>query len=84
MKYNRREIMKNAWFKVRRFNMTMKDAMRIAWYEAKKAAQRFNVYGESFYMDTPVLIASGVSFDRAGEIEWQNKCRFANIIIKAA
>ena len=84
MKYNRREIMKNAWNKIRRFGMSMKNALRVAWYEAKKAAQRFDVYGESFYMEAPVLIASGVNFDRAGEIEWQNKYRFDNIIIKAA
>ena len=84
MKYNRREIMKNAWFKVRRFGMTMNNALRLAWYEAKKAVQRFNVYGERFGMEAPVLIASGVSFDRADELKWFNMYRFDNIIIKAA
>ena len=84
MKFNRSEIMKAAWNKVRRFGMAKSTALRLAWYEAKIAAQTYNVYGESFGMEAPVLIASGVSFDRAGEIEWLNKYRYDRITVKAA
>lgn len=84
MKYNRHEIMKNAWNKVRRFNMTMSTALRLAWYEAKNAVQTFNVYGERFGMEAPVMIASGVNFERASEIEWRNRNRYDRITVKAA
>lgn len=38
MKYNKSEIMKAAWCKVRRFGWAMSNALRIAWMEAKRAA----------------------------------------------
>lgn len=84
MKFNRSEIMKAAWQKRTRFGMDMSTALRIAWMEAKQRMTKYNVYGERFGMDEPELIAGGVSFDRAGEVEWLNKYRYDRITIKAA
>lgn len=84
MKFNRSQIMKAAWKKHARHGMDMSTALRIAWMEARQAVTRYNVYGERFGMDGPELIASGVSFDRAGEVEWLNKYRYDRITVKAA
>lgn len=74
--YNRREIMKTAWHKVRRYSMDLSTALRLAWYEAKSAAPIWRLYGERIGKDAPELIASGVTFDRAGELEWMYKTRY--------
>lgn len=84
MKFNRSEIMKAAWNKIRRFHMDKHTALRLAWMEAKQAVQRYNVYGECFGMDAPELIYGGVSFDRANEVEWLYKYRYDRITIKVA
>ena len=73
MKFNRSEIMKAAWCKCRRFDITFAQALRLAWMQDRLAATRYNVWGECFN-GAPVLIASGVTDDRAGELEWLNKC----------
>lgn len=83
MKYDRRAIMKAAWHKHNRFGIHMSAALRMAWYDARKAAARFNVYGVRFD-GSRELLASGVDFDRAGEIEWMSKYRFERIEQKAA
>lgn len=83
MKFNRSEIMKAAWKKFNRFDLTFAQALHLAWAEAKMAAARYNVYGEDFGCER-VLIASGVTQDRAGELEWFHKTRYDRIVVKAA
>lgn len=83
MKFDRSAIMKTAWHYHRRFGQSMKLALSRAWREAKIAMKRYNVIGESFGC-ADVVIAEGVTYERAGELEWFNKCRFDNIIIKVA
>ena len=46
------------------------------------AAARFNVYGVRFD-GSRELLAGGVSFDRAGEIEWMNKYRLERVSVTA-
>ena len=83
MKFNRSEIMKAAWKKFSRFDLTFAQALRLAWAEAKMKAARYDVWGESFNAH-PVLIASGVTQDRAGELEWFYKTSYDRIVVKAA
>ena len=83
MKFNRSAIMQTAWKKYRRFDLTFAQALRLAWVEARLAAARFDVWGESFNAH-PVLIASGVTQDRAGELEWFYKTSYDRIVVKAA
>ena len=40
MKYNRSEIMKNAWAAVRTLSITMSEALKKAWATAKAAAEK--------------------------------------------
>lgn len=83
MKYNRREIMKAAWYKHRMFGMEFSAALRLAWYDAKAAAPIHSVWGQRIGGE-PELIARGVTLDRAGELEWQKKYHYDRITIKAA
>lgn len=83
MKFNRTAIMQTAWKKYRRFDLTFAQALRLAWMEARLAAARFDVWGERFNAN-PVLIASGVTHDRAGELEWFYKTSYDRIVVKAA
>lgn len=78
MKFNRSEIMKAAWRKFNRFDLTFAQALRLAWAESKMAAARYNVFGQCIGCDA-VQIASGVNGDRAGELEWLHKCSFDRI-----
>lgn len=78
MKFNRSQIMKTAWSKFRRFSITFAQALRMAWYEARIAAARYTVYGQRIGQES-VVIASGVSNERAGELEWMNKCSYDRI-----
>ena len=46
MKYNKRKIMKNAWMIIRKWNKTLKEALKMAWLMAKKekeVRERFNI-----------------------------------------
>lgn len=82
--FNRSEIMKKAWHYHRRFGQSMKLALSRAWREAKAALIRYNVIGQRFGREDEI-IASGVTYERAGELEWFNKCRYDNIkLVKAA
>ncbi len=82
--YNRREIMKAAWHKVRRYCMTLSTALRLAWYEAKQAAPIWRLYGERIYKEGRELIASGLTGDKAAELEWMLKTRYDRLTILAA
>lgn len=75
MKFDHRDIMTRAWAKRHSLRIPFADALHIAWMEAKIAAARYNVYGQSFGA-SPVLIAACASHDRAGELEWMHKYRF--------
>lgn len=81
--FNRSQIMKIAWNYRRRFGHSMQQAMSRAWREAKMALARYNVIGQRFGREDE-LIAAGVTYQRAGELEWFNKCRFDNVIVRAA
>lgn len=76
--YDRRAIMKAAWNKFNRFDLTFAQALRMAWMEAKDAAPIWSVYGDG------KLIASGLTFNRAGELEDMYKFNYWNTAIKAA
>lgn len=79
--FNRSQIMKTAWH-YRRFGHSMQLAMSRAWREAKMALARYNVIGQRFGRDDEI-IASAVTYERAGELEWFNKCRYDNVIVRA-
>lgn len=82
--FNRSEIMKKAWHYHRRFGQSMKLALSRAWREAKAALIRYNVIGQRFGREDEI-IAKGVTYERAGELEWFNKCRYDHIyLVKAA
>lgn len=78
MKFDRRAIMKAAWYKHNRFGMDLSTALRMAWYDAKAAAPIWSVYGDG------KLVASGLTFNRAGEVEHMCKFNYWNTAIKAA
>ena len=78
MKYNRSEIMKAAWRKFRRFDLTFAQALRMAWMEARDAAPIWAVYGDG------KQIASGLTYDRAGALREMIKFDYWNTAIKAA
>lgn len=84
MKYNRSEIMKAAWNKFNRFNLTFAQALRMAWYEAKKAVERFNVYGEQIFNGKRLVLASGVTYEKACMLKEHLKYRYDIIDIVAA
>ena len=81
--FDRSQIMKTAWHYRRRFGHSMQQAMSRAWREAKLALARYNVIGQRFGREDEV-IASGVTYQRAGELEWFNKCCYDNIVVRAA
>lgn len=81
--FNRRLIMKTAWHYRRRFGHSMQLAMSRAWREAKAAMKRYNVIGQRFGREDEV-IAAGVTYERAGELEWFNSCRYDRIVVRAA
>lgn len=82
--FNRSEIMKTAWHYHRRFGQSMQLALSRAWREAKAALIRYNVIGQRFGREDEI-IAKGVTYERAGELEWFNKCRYDRIyLVKAA
>lgn len=84
MKFNRSEIMKTAWNKFSRFDLTFAQALRLAWAEAKLAAMRFDVWGESFGMDEPVLLGSNLTNDQAEELRYWEKSQYDFVTVKAA
>ena len=84
MKYNRSEIMKAAWRNYRRYSITFAEALRMAWYEAKKAAARYNVYGKRIHDESVVLLLANATDSAAQECKYTNRFRFDAIQIKAA
>ena len=82
MKYDRRQIMKAAWRKYRCFSIPFAQALRMSWYEARTAAARYNVYGQRIGQEA-VVLGCGVNTERAGELEWMNKCSYDRIWITA-
>ena len=82
--YNRREIMKAAWRKVHRGSMDLSTALRLAWYEAKYAAPIWRLYGERIGKEGREMIASGLTGDKAAELEWLYKTRYDRLTILAA
>lgn len=84
MKFNRSEIMQNAWRICRRTGLPFAQALRNAWYQAKAAVQRWDVYGERIYDGSRERLAKGVTYDEAGHVEWLNKYRFDHIRIVMA
>ena len=84
MKYDHRQIMTAAWNKARRTGIPFASALRMAWYEAKAAVQRVDVYGIRIYDNSRERLAKSVTYEEAGRVEWLNKYRFDRIEIKAA
>ena len=85
MKFNRSEIMKAAWKKFNRFDLTFAQALHLAWAEAKLAAMRFNVWAESFGMSEPVLLGGNLTNDEAEELVYWKKSRYDRVwTVKAA
>ena len=82
--FNRSEIMKAAWRNYRRFNVSFAEALRMAWYEAKKAAARYNVYGKRIHDGAAVLLLANATDNAAQECKYMNRYRFDVIQIKAA
>lgn len=84
MKFNRSEIMKTAWRKFTHFDLTFAQALHLAWAEAKLAAMRFNVWGENFGMEEPVLLGSNLTNDQAEELRYWKKYQYDFVTVKAA
>ena len=81
---NRSEIMKAAWRNYRCYSVSFSEALRMAWYEAKKATARYNVYGKRIHDDSVVLLLANVTDNAAQECKHMNRYRFDAIQIKAA
>ena len=84
MKYNRSEIMKAAWRNYRCNTVTFAQALRMAWYEAKKTAARYNVYGKRIHDDSVVLLLVNATDNAAQECKYLSRYRFDVIEIKVA
>ena len=84
MKYNRSEIMKAAWRNYHRYSVSFSEALRMAWYEAKKAVARYNVYGMRIRDDSVVLLLANATDNAAQECKYLNRYRFDTITIKVA
>ncbi len=81
--YNRREIMTTAWTKYRCFCITFAQALRLAWYEAKRDVARYTVVGVRIATGAETVLGEGLTFDEAGRVEWYNKCRYDAIRVVA-
>lgn len=79
--FNRREIMTTAWTKHRRFGIPFAQALRLAWYEAKRDVARYTVIGVRLATGAETVLGDGLTFDQAGELEWQLKCQYDAIRI---
>ncbi len=84
MKYNRSEIMKAAWRNHRCYAVSFSEALRMAWYEAKKAVARYNVFGFRIHDDSMVQLLANVANYAAQECKYLNRYRYDIITIKAA
>lgn len=95
MKYDRSKIMKDAWSNYRIWslvyaNYTFAQALRQAWYYAKKEASkvkettRYNVIGYRLYNDKRTVIASGVDADTAARVKYYNAAQFDKVEVEAA
>lgn len=78
MKFDRSRIMQTAWHYRSRCGHSMQLAMSRSWREAKMALLLYNVIGQRFGRPDE-LIAGGVSYERAGELEEFNRCRYDHI-----
>lgn len=74
--YNRREIMNTAWTKYRRSGVPFAQALRLAWYEAKRDVARYTVIGVRIATGAETVLGDGLTFDEAGRVEWYNKHRY--------
>lgn len=74
--YNHREIMTTAWTKHRRFGIPFAQALRLAWYEAKRDVARYTVIGVRLATGAETVLGDGLTIDQAGELEWQLKCQY--------
>lgn len=74
--YNRSEIMKAAWKFHKRYDVAMNVALRRAWYEAKKAIQKYVVYGEQLFNGNRLVLASGVNYEKACMLKEHLKYRY--------
>lgn len=79
MKFNRSQIMKEAWNQVKRYGWSMKDALRIAWANAKDLLPIHKVFAQNIRDEQPVMIAEGLTFDQASEFKWHNRFRFDHV-----
>lgn len=81
--FNRREIMTTAWTKYRRSGIPFAQALRLAWYEAKRDAARYRVIGVRLATGTETVLGEGLTFEEAGRTEWYNKCRYDDVRVVA-
>lgn len=81
--YNRREIMTATWIKYRRFGISFAQALRLAWYEAKRDAARYTVIGVRIATGAETVLGEGLTYEEAGRTEWYNKCRYDVIHVVA-
>lgn len=84
MKYDRRQIMRNAWYRYknnRYFHGTFADALHLEWISAKAEAARYDVWGDSFTADRAVLLASCVGREQAAREQesWKYQYDFVEI-----
>ncbi|MDY2655830.1 MAG: hypothetical protein SOV75_02345 [Candidatus Limiplasma sp.] len=63
--YNRREIMTTAWTKHRRFGIPFAQALRLAWYEAKRDVARYTVIVVRIATGAENVLGDGLTFDQA-------------------
>lgn len=91
MKYNRREIMKEAWKNYRLWsgiyrNYTFARALQLAWHYAKQEAQRdrsqYEVVGMKLHDGSERVIITGVDADTAARIKWENGCQYDVVEIR--
>ena len=82
--FNRSEIMKAAWKNFDRFDITFAQALRLAWYDAKKAVAKYIVYGEQLFNGNRLVLASGVTYEKACMLKEHLQYRYDIIDIVAA
>jgi hypothetical protein len=82
--FNRSEIMKTAWKKFDRFDITFAQALRMAWYEAKKAVPKYVVYSEQLFNGKRLVLASGINYEKACMLKEHLQYRYDIIDIVAA
>ena len=82
-KYEKIFIMKEAWKYYHMYpNMGFRAALKRAWYDAKLAVARFNVYGYRIRDDSETLIGTNMKDLEAQKCKDMNLYRYDNIRIK--